>query len=172
MTLYSISVFNLEVVYPRKPSNTKMKSSLEHPYCIETTRNQQQCSSQATVTFQNRNTRGLQYFLFSACGCVCQVLFSVPISLVHLCPDAAHVQVEQEGCGMADKQLNSTALCKDTSGIQRGQGQAGRQCQGTTGMEGMGTKEGNAQLARCTQSQNQEHEAEPQQSNRMTPSAP
>lgn len=37
MTLYSISVFNLEVVYPRKPSNTKMKSSLEHPYCIETT---------------------------------------------------------------------------------------------------------------------------------------
>lgn len=73
---------------------------------------------------------------------------------------------------MADKQLNSTALCKDTSGIQRGQGQAGGQCQGTTGMEGMGTKEGNAQLARCTQSQNQEHEAEPQQSNRMTPSAP
>lgn len=39
---------------------------------------------------------------------------------------------------MAEKELKSTSLCKDTSGIQRGQRQAGGQCQGKTGMERVG----------------------------------
>lgn len=101
----------------------------------------------------------------------------MPISLVHLCPDTAQVQNRQEGAGMAEEQpchiaLHQGAPCTQRVGTGRGTMPNGHWGLTRAWREQVGNKqEGKGKNAHCMQSQNQVHLAEPQQSNRATPSA-